>query len=161
MSLHACVLAVSATRARAESTPVPHLCWADCLAELAGDAALLARWVAAQHVLATEAGADGALLKGVVDLLRGRGVERVEQRGRGVEGRAEEDFMVKGCVLAQAGLRAGTNRDLWSGGCVLAQAGTCGQGAACWHKQGLVYDSFIPLPVVTCMALGPAWGLVA
>jgi hypothetical protein len=46
----------------------PHLCWADCLAELARDAALLPGGVPAQHVLAAEAVADGSLLKGVVDL---------------------------------------------------------------------------------------------
>lgn len=45
-----------------------HLCWADCLTELARDAALLACGVAAQDVLTPESGADGALLKGVVDL---------------------------------------------------------------------------------------------
>lgn len=40
---------------------------ADGLAQLAGDAALLTRRVTAQRVLATEAGADGALLVWVVD----------------------------------------------------------------------------------------------
>lgn len=40
---------------------------ADGLAQLAGDAALLARRVAPQGVLASEAGGDGALLEGVVD----------------------------------------------------------------------------------------------
>lgn len=59
---------VSDAPRRPGGRPLHHLCWADCLAELAGNAALLACWVAAQHVLATEAGADGALLKGVVDL---------------------------------------------------------------------------------------------
>jgi hypothetical protein len=46
----------------------PHLCRADCLAELARNAALLACGVPAQGVLATKAVADGSLLKGVVDL---------------------------------------------------------------------------------------------
>jgi hypothetical protein len=40
---------------------------ADGLAELAGDAALLARGLAAERVLAAEARRDGVLLKGVVD----------------------------------------------------------------------------------------------
>lgn len=40
---------------------------ADGLAQLAGDAALLARRVAPQGVLAAETGGDGALLEGVVD----------------------------------------------------------------------------------------------
>src|SRR3546814_10128910 len=40
---------------------------ADRLAELAGDAALLAVGIAAQHVLAAEARADRPLLVGVVD----------------------------------------------------------------------------------------------
>lgn len=54
--------------------PRPHLRRADGLAELAGDAALLAGGVAPQHVLAAEARADRALLKRVVDLAaRGRG----------------------------------------------------------------------------------------
>lgn len=55
------------TRAGFPAQP-PHLCWADCLAQLAGNAALLARGVAAQGVLAAEAWADGTLLEGVVDL---------------------------------------------------------------------------------------------
>src|SRR4029079_3232807 len=38
---------------------------ADRLAELAGDAALLAVWVAAQRVLAAEARRDGPLLEGI------------------------------------------------------------------------------------------------
>lgn len=48
-----------------------YLCWADCLAKLASDAALLACWVAAQDVLTPETWADGSLLKGVVDLAKG------------------------------------------------------------------------------------------
>ena len=44
------------------------LCGTHCLAQLAGDAALLARGVAPQHVLTAEAGTDRALLEGVVDL---------------------------------------------------------------------------------------------
>lgn len=41
--------------------------WADGLAQLAGNASLLTGRVAAQGVLATEAGRDGALLEGVED----------------------------------------------------------------------------------------------
>ena len=48
------------------------LCRADGLAQLAGDAAFLARWVASQGVLATEARRDGALLEGVVDCVSAR-----------------------------------------------------------------------------------------
>ena len=44
---------------------------ADSLAELAGDAALLAGGVATQRVLAAEARTDGALLEGVIDLRSG------------------------------------------------------------------------------------------
>ena len=40
---------------------------ADCLAELARDAALFAGRIPAQRVLSAEAGADGALLHGVVE----------------------------------------------------------------------------------------------
>jgi hypothetical protein len=46
-----------------------HLRGAHRLAELAGDAALLPRGVAPQHVLAAEPGGQRALLKGVVDLV--------------------------------------------------------------------------------------------
>lgn len=44
---------------------------ADGLAQLAGDAALLARGVAAEGVLAAEAGGDGALFEWVVDCVAG------------------------------------------------------------------------------------------
>lgn len=47
------------------------LCWADGFAQLAGDAALFAGRVAAQGVLATEAGRDGTLLEGVEDCVAG------------------------------------------------------------------------------------------
>lgn len=53
------------------------LCRADGLAQLAGDAALLARRVAPQRVLATETGRDGALFEGVVDCVA---VEKKKKR---------------------------------------------------------------------------------
>lgn len=53
------------------------LCWADGFAQLAGNAALFARRVAAQGVLATEAGRDGALLEGIEDCVAGQRVSTV------------------------------------------------------------------------------------
>jgi len=49
------------------SSPLTHLSWADGLAQLAGDAALLAGWVTAKRVLATEPGRERALFERVVD----------------------------------------------------------------------------------------------
>src|SRR5262245_7793206 len=55
--------AVGATRAGLDRD---RLCWANRLAQLAGDAALLAVRIAAQRMLAAEARRDGSLLKRVV-----------------------------------------------------------------------------------------------
>lgn len=44
-----------------------HLCRADCLTKLTGNAAFLPIGIAAEGVFATEAGRQGPLLKGVVD----------------------------------------------------------------------------------------------
>ena len=69
----ACLLAADAAVPNLVASPTPATpspCPATHrLAQLAGDAALLPRGVAAQRVLATEPGAQRALLKGVVDLV--------------------------------------------------------------------------------------------
>jgi hypothetical protein len=61
-------LQLAATIQLLQPSNITHLCGAHSLTELACDAALLSCGVAAQDVLATEAWADGSLLKGVVDL---------------------------------------------------------------------------------------------
>lgn len=86
--------------------PKAHLRRADGLAELAGDAPLLARGVAAQRVLPPEAGAQWALLEGVVD--GGRLTEQVAQ-GHG------QAWKVRREVRARRGGLAPQQQRTWGG----------------------------------------------
>ena len=50
----------------------PHLSWADSFTKLASDAALLPIWIPPEGMLSSEPGAEGSLLKGVVEFAGSR-----------------------------------------------------------------------------------------